>query len=146
MRKSFVAFFIASSGCALLILDQVIKMFFMTSPYGVERFWIFGPASLNVFLPFGIPFPGSFFWILVIVLLLMCVVWLVLSPSVYERMILFCVVVAGTSNVFDRIRWGGVVDYIHIGNISVINGADIVITVGVIILLIMHLYSRENLN
>src|SRR3989344_4919431 len=137
MRKSFVVFFSVSIGCALLIVDQVIKIFFMASPYGVERFWIFGPVSLNIFLSFGVPISHTVFWICAMILWFLCWIWFAFMKNRHERIILFFIIIAGASNLFDRIRWGGVVDYIHIAGISVINMADIVI-VGAVIVIVMQ--------
>ncbi len=143
MRKPFVVFFSVSIGCALLIVDQVIKIFFMASPYGVERFWIFGPVSMNTFLPFGIPLSHTVFWICALVLWLLCWIWFIAAHHTHERIILFFIIIAGASNLFDRIRWGGVVDYIHIAGISVINMADIVIVGAVIALVIQRLKNKK---
>ncbi|HAZ16722.1 MAG: hypothetical protein A3H59_03915 [Candidatus Jacksonbacteria bacterium RIFCSPLOWO2_02_FULL_43_9] len=143
MRKSFISIVIVSSAGALLVLDQVIKLAYMTSPIFAERFWIFGPASLNMFLPFGIPFSDVAFWILAVVVWVICWIWFFLADRQYERVILFFILFAGASNLYDRVRWGGVVDYIHIAGISVVNMADIIIVGAVIALIMQRLKSKK---
>ncbi len=46
----------------------------------------------------------------------------------------FGLVLAGAaSNLFDRFRWGGVVDYFHVGTLPVFNAADLAIVSGIVL-------------
>lgn len=51
--------------------------------------------------------------------------------SMWPRIAVFCVLLGAASNVFDRIFYGGVIDWIPVGGI-VVNGADVLIASGAI--------------
>lgn len=45
---------------------------------------------------------------------------------------LVIILIGATGNLLDRALYGGVIDYIHIGNLISLNGADIIIMTGLI--------------
>ena len=74
------------------------------------------------------------------------------KSSNYERMPLAFIIGGALGNLFDRIRFGAVADFIqwHIGNLwtfpAIFNVADMFITFGVCLYIINYLINRHNLN
>jgi len=107
----------------LILLDQIckflIKAYFPTlvvlnekGVFGILPWW---------FLIFGI------FGIL----------WLAIKRSWFFQNWGFLLIVAGgVSNIIDRVFYGGVVDFINIGQLPVFNLADVMISLGVIFIII----------
>jgi len=53
----------------------------------------------------------------------------------YYNFLIFVILFAGLSNLFDRVLYNGVVDFIKIGNFPVFNFADVFISLGVVMLI-----------
>ena len=87
---------------------------------------------MNVIVNSGIIWP---IWLIVLLLLLMIRVF---GWSLGTVLIL----AGGISNLIDRVRFGGVIDYITIGWWPSFNLADCFILAGVIILLYSRWYER----
>ena len=119
---------------------------------------------LDFYLIFNTGIAFSFFdeggelgrWILVFLVLLVCLylVNVLISEELrkYETLALLMILSGGLGNLFDRVVWGLVIDFIHFyyENYSfyIFNLADTFITIGVIIyildLLAMKLVSNAN--
>ena len=121
--KKFLYFFIALS---LLVVDQSIKNFFIRSPQLSEGVFI------NQKFAWNLPIPNSVIIVLMIVVILFLIFLLIKKFQLY-----ICIILAGAlSNLIDRIIYGGVVDYIHTPFGGVINLADIMISLGVILIIL----------
>jgi lipoprotein signal peptidase len=108
----------------LFIIDKIIKVFIINSG---------GLIFVNNGMLFGIIIEPVFFLSILIVISLLVLNYyhneLFRSPSI--KIIVFGAVL----NITDRLIWGGVVDYINIFRIFIINPADVIIMVGILYLI-----------
>lgn len=95
---------------------------------------------LNQAAVFGLPVPtwALYIFTAIILLLLSVVSLLWLQQRAFVQLYFLCLIMlGGLSNLLDRWRWGGVIDYIAFGNVSVFNLADVYIVGSAIILFIL---------
>lgn len=134
----------------LFVLDRLTKYFFQLRG---EETWNLIPSFLsfeftqNFGMVFGVPAPR---WATVSigVVLFVCLLYFVQREirrgQLGSAVAAACICVGAVSNIIDRIRFGYVIDWIHVHNWSVFNLADSYITVGAIALLIQyHVYERR---
>jgi signal peptidase II len=111
----------------LMLADKAVKGFLL------ER----GLAAVNPGAAFGIGIPGWLFVLLQIILVIGIIVLFIRSPKF--RIIMAILLAGALGNLSDRLIWGGVVDYIRIGNFPVFNLSDLMITSALIFLVISQL-------
>ena len=106
-------------------IDQILKYIFVNTPQLQERVFV------NSNFAWGIPISNF------ITIALMAVVIIILLFFVFKtrQSALWIIIFGAFSNLFDRIYYNGVIDYIHTIFGSVINIADIMISVGVILII-----------
>ena len=134
----------------LFVVDRVLKFYFLKNPslsFGGD--FIFGLLNFqlekNSGVAFGILINQSLLLVLVAVIIL--ILFWILSKA-YRVQDLFTVfsltlIITGAfSNLFDRLRYDFVVDYINIPFFTVFNLADIMITAGVCLLLLKIIKKR----
>lgn len=152
VRRNFF-FFNAVFALAAFAVDQLVKWFVLTSPKplvsGDVLFLHYSVSpSVNQVFAFSIPAPT---WAIYAVVLPIFAVVLFLWRRVIKdgRMYSFAIamVIAGAlGNLIDRLRLGGVVDYIEIvlGNVtwSSFNLADALIVVGAVAWMYAHSQKR----
>ncbi len=115
------------------LLDQIFKLAF----------------SRNYYLAFSLPFnPG---WaviliIIIIVALLYYFIRLLYSNSFIKAGILFFIIFGATSNLYDRLKYGFVIDYLDLKYFTVFNLADIMIVMGVAGLFYLTLNKKDDRN
>ena len=110
---------------ALLFLDQLLKYFTLE----------FGSATINPGVAFGF---GSSGLLLVGVILLVALFW----SNTRLRLPLVVICLASLSNIVDRMRVGGVIDYIPLGPVQ-INLADSIIVCIVATVLYYMITKKE---
>lgn len=119
------------------ILDRTLKILALTlwsSPYFFMRWFGWNPF-LNPGVAFGIALPN---WLILsltfpIILLFIFLFFHQCLPFSTKQAI-FLILLGGISNFFDRWHYTHTIDYLQIGT-AVINFADILIVVGVMLLL-----------
>ncbi len=120
---------ILTSFFSVILLDQAVKHFVrQTYPQEVvlnhQGTWGILPAWISIV---GLGFLILYVW------------------NTYRySLILWIIIAAGVSNLFDRVLYGGVIDYIRIGQFPVFNLADAVITTSILILLV-HIFRGNHL-
>lgn len=138
-RRKLLLWFVIATIC--VVADRLLKSYAISvwSRSPLELGFGFGfTFLLNPGIAFSIPFGGTLLLAVTgAVLTLFC--WL-LWRAVQTRNIgtaLACLtVLAGAgSNIADRFLYGGVIDYVSLGSLSVINLADLLVLSGVLLLL-----------
>ena len=122
-------------------LDRLLKAYALAD---LERVWnLLGKIlkfnfQANYNIAFSLPLAG--FW-------LTAVIWLVVLPLIYclvcawkggrpnAAICLFAVIMGAASNLFDRLKYGYVIDYLDLKYFTVFNLADAMIVAGVVLLL-----------
>lgn len=128
----------------LFCIDRILKYFALTifksqSFLFYEKFYngLGFVSSINNAIAFSIPIPRNIIFILVCVLLLYVFYILYLQYVKYQNPLLifsFSMILYGAvSNAYDRIVYGGVVDYVQVFVWPVFNIADVLITVGAVL-------------
>ena len=134
-----------------LIADQVIKYFAQKTPQFVNGVFVFkGSFGLKLFLnerfAWGLPASNGLtlaFMLMALALLL----WMLARSRQRMRLAPLLLVMAGAvSNIFDRIAYGGVVDYIVVPWGGIVNVADAMIFVGMMLLLCERILFRKQLT
>lgn len=107
---------------AIILIDKVIKVFVLAS--GI-------PFQINNGLAFGVGASENPFLLLFPVVFVVLVFYMAMK---YGRSYsAFFIILAGAlANLSDRFIWGGVMDYIQIGELPVFNLADLIIFFGTI--------------
>jgi signal peptidase II len=141
--------------CALLVgitvaLDRLTKLLFMRLP-DPEPFWFSRVLTLthhkNTGLIADFPLPQAAILTLTVAILLLVVIGLrrALHKNDLQRSLALSLVVAGAvGNLWDRIAWGFVFDWILLFETSIINLADITITLGIAWYLLAPTKNAEN--
>lgn len=121
----------------LVVFDQFLKYFFFSQ----DNF------TLNRGIAFGL-FEG-----VEIILILVCLSSLVIffyiknkQLTKIDRLALFTLIAGASSNLLDRLVYGGVIDYIEIGKLLSFNLADVMIISGGLIFLLNTLYKDVEIN
>lgn len=117
----------------ILIIDKLIKFLLFESPLIYIK---------NTGLIFGLEFDSVF--IIFITLLLFSILYVLVKRVKFLELEIKLIILGCIMNLSDRIIWGGVIDYINILNILVINLADVIIMLGIIKILIKTYLSEKN--
>lgn len=134
-------------GCIalLFIADIIIKNFFIKNP-SFSRDFLFFNFSLtkNKGIAFGIPFNPIILNVLTILFIALILFFILFKGKKSEiKILLFLILLAAISNFIDRIFYGAVIDYIFVQYFAVLNIADIMLTLGFILLILFCLFAIE---
>lgn len=145
--------FLVSSVIGLLglLFDHYTKVFFVTHP---DQQFILIPNILhlalyiNTDMALSLPLiPVFFYSIFLVVSIVLCITlfkaWF--KKSLIEYTVALWIIVGAGSNFFDRVIYGGVIDFIAIPFWSVFNFADIYIVIAILVWLIYSLRQHKNL-
>jgi len=132
MKKYWVATLL---GLLLFLIDRTIKYLISQAPSA--GFFITKQLGLNYYLnpglAFGLPLPNVMNIVLTSAVLLLLIVWLK-RKLLFQLWPLILIYIGAISNLIDRIRFGGVIDYLIIPIWPVFNLADCYIVLGIILL------------
>lgn len=133
---------IYSAAIFFIGLDRFLKVFAFTNQ--VNEVNLLGEIlkfsyKANYYIAFSLPFYG--YWLnLTIALIIACLIFFMVKKWRYGERAqasgLLAVILGASSNLFDRLRYGYVIDYLDLKYFTVFNLADVAITVGVILLLL----------
>lgn len=137
---------------ASFLADRLLKFIFMKKIPSGEFFVFLDLIRLklaqNSGIAFGLPLP----WPLIIALyaiIIFILFWLLTdswSRRNYPKIFAWQLVLGGAfSNLFDRLRFGQVIDYIDVKYYSVFNLADVMIIGGIILLLALDILRDKKL-
>ena len=143
----------------IFLIDRVSKLFIINSPETYEQYGISVTSFLNFNLIWneGIAF-GLFsfdeklyynFLTIFICLITVVIIWLMFGSSGFEKLSYIMIIGGSLGNIFDRIFYSAVPDFIdiHINNFHwfIFNVADIFITLGVILLIFLEIFSKKKI-
>ena len=98
--------------------------------------------SKNFNIAFSLPLSGSFLSISITLLIIILIIFLLyLIKKRYSIIIilsLFTLILGATSNALDRLVYGYVIDYLDVFNFTILNIADILISLGAMVLIITN--------
>ena len=157
LKKHLVDFFII---IFIFLIDRISKLMIIGSPETYEQYGI----SITPFLNFnliwneGIAFgllsfdEKSYYNILTIFIILVttAIIWLMFKSKGFERFSFIMIIGGSLGNIFDRILYSAVPDFIdiHINNFHwfIFNVADIFITLGIIFLICIEIFKNKKIK
>lgn len=92
----------------------------------------------NYYIAFSLPLAGFWLNAAILAVILLLVYYLIASWRQGKRMVTLCwlaVILGAASNLYDRLKYGYVIDYLDLKYFTVFNLADVMIVVGVILLI-----------
>lgn len=93
----------------------------------------------NFYIAFSLPLYGAWLNAVILIIILSLIYYIIRSWRAGSRgaaLCLFAVVLGASSNLFDRLKYGYVVDYLDLKYFTVFNLADIMIVAGITGLLV----------
>ena len=144
----------------IFLIDRISKLLIIGSPETYEQYGI----SITPFLNFnliwneGIAFgllsfdEKSYYNILTIFIILVttAIIWLMFKSKGFERFSFIMIIGGSLGNIFDRILYSAVPDFIdiHINNFHwfIFNVADIFITLGIIFLICIEIFKNKKIK
>lgn len=126
-----------------VVLDRLLKVLALTS--SERQFNLLGEIlkfnyKANYYIAFSLPLAGRMLVILLILIILILISLAIFSlfKRQYDKLALLSLIILGAgSNLFDRLKYGYVIDYFDLKYFTVFNLADAMIVVGVILLAIV---------
>lgn len=124
---------------AFLVLDQLSKL--MAQMWLNEPLWLFPDVGFllgyNEGIAFSLPLTGMWSILVVLVVIGILAVWYHNIVKSFLMDLSFAMIFAGAiGNLIDRLRFGAVVDFLHVYSWPIFNVADSLITVGFVLLLV----------
>jgi lipoprotein signal peptidase len=65
-----------------------------------------------------------------IILLIYLFVWLIKNGKFYESLLILIIIFGSANNLFDRVKYGFVVDYLYLNRMFIFNLSDVLIVLG----------------
>mgnify|MGYP000377305740 CR=1 FL=1 len=125
----------------IIVLEQ--------APIYDENLAKIGPASPGEIIMMIIP--GKLYYnflTIFICLITVVIIWLMFRSSGFEKLSYMMIIGGSLGNIFDRIFYSAVPDFIdiHINNFHwfIFNVADIFITIGIIFLISFEIFGKKN--
>ena len=154
LKKKVIIFYIAA---IIFIIDRLSKYYILELSKSVENLDIPITSFLNFNLilnkgiAFGLlSFDENFYYniiTLIIIAITVLIFVMAIKTNGIERYSFSMVFGGSLGNIFDRLYYSAVVDFIdiHINNIHwfIFNFADIFITIGVILLIVSEMYKKK---
>lgn len=145
MRRLILAFTLAAF---ITVIDRASKLFFLSNP--AETFgsdFLFGIVSfhlaLNPGVAFGLPLP-RIVTLFVSAVVIIAMVFYTMRARVFVVTLASIFILCGAaSNFFDRVLYHAVVDYIDIQWFTVFNLADVMISVGALVIIVYEVIKKE---
>ena len=155
-KKKIIIFYISS---IIFILDRISKYFILELSGSDDNFDIPVTSFLNLNLiwnsgiAFGLfSFNDQFYYnivTLIIIIITLIILFLAIKSNGVEKVCFSMILGGSLGNIFDRLYYSAVVDFIdiHINNIHwfIFNIADIFISLGVIILIMLEFRIRKKI-
>jgi len=157
LKKHLVDFSIIIS---IFSIDRASKLLIIGSPETYEQYGISITSFLNFNLiwnegiAFGLfSFDDKLYYNLLtffIILVTLIIFWLMLKSKGFERFSFIMIIGGSLGNIFDRVFYSAVPDFIdiHINNFHwfIFNVADIFITLGIIFLIYIEIFNNKKIK
>lgn len=128
-------FFIADRYLKNLALSQITE----TKTTLINNIFFFNFVP-NYYMAFSLPFGGRLLIILIGLIIITILIFLIhLIKKSKKRLIIigaFLILLGAISNIYDRLTFGYVIDYLYLKHFTVFNLADVSISFGAILVLI----------
>lgn len=124
LDRFFKIFALANQGSELSLLGDILKFNY----------------KANYYIAFSLPLAGRWLSVLIaLITLFLMVLWLRgLFKRQYAKLAPLTLIILGAAgNLFDRLKYGYVIDYLDLKYFTVFNLADAMIVVGVILLIVV---------
>lgn len=135
----------------LLVIDRLCKTIARLNldeqPVDFNN-WLSFELFINKNIAMGIPLMGNALKLIILLLILFLIIFGVKKNRANKKLsgtILITTGLYALSNLLDRFLYLGVIDYINIKNITVLNIADIMISVNILLLFFL-LFNKQNIN
>ncbi|MFH1232407.1 MAG: signal peptidase II [Patescibacteria group bacterium] len=131
--------------CAIFFvgLDRFLKVFaFNSSDYKLNLIGEILKFNYkeNYYIAFSLPLSGSFLIVLIVLIILGLIFFYLycINRKRYNNLIPLALIILGaSSNLYDRVRYGFVIDYLDLKYFTVFNLSDAMIVIGMLLLLII---------
>ncbi len=144
----------------IFLIDRVSKLVIISSPETYEQYGMSVTSFLNFNLiwnegiAFGLfSFDEKFYYNLLtifICLITLVIIWLMLKSKGFERFSFIMIIGGSLGNIFDRVFYSAVPDFIdiHVKNFHwfIFNVADIFITLGIIFLICIEIFNNKKVK
>ena len=144
----------------IFLIDRVSKLLIINSPETYEQYGISVTSFLNFNLiwnegiAFGLfSFDEKLYYNLLTIFILLVttvIIWLMSRSKGFEKYSFIMIIGGSFGNIFDRIFYSAVPDFIdiHINNFHwfIFNVADIFITLGIICLISIEIFSKKKIE
>jgi len=141
----------------IFFLDRISKIYVMHISQNNFGYELYSSKYLNIFpiwnrgISFGLlSFEEKNIYNLLSILILTIIIFLIVMTVKSNGLKRFCflIIVGGAfGNLYDRIKFNGVIDFIdfHVGNFHwfIFNVSDIFITLGIIGMILMEIFSKN---
>jgi signal peptidase II len=143
-------FFIVDRGLKMFAQHQGPESYFKI----IKNIFLFR-FTPNPYISFSIPFSGILLNIIIILIILGLILYVFylilnkkyshLNPQERKITVIFLtiIIIGAISNILDRLLFGYVIDYLELKHFTVFNIADIMISVGTIIIIIKNLNQKK---
>mgnify|MGYP001353743550 CR=1 FL=1 len=144
----------------IFLIDRVSKLLIISYPETYEQYGISITSFLNFNLiwnegiAFGLfSFDEELYYNLLtifIILVTILIIWLMLKSKGFERFSFIMIIGGSSGNIFDRVFYSAVPDFIdiHVNNFHwfIFNVADIFITLGIIFLIYIEIFNNKKVK
>ncbi len=136
-----------TSAVCLLIIDRLLKSYALLSEttHNLIGNWFNFALSKNTGIAFSITFGFDLLW-LVTPIILALLVWFISAlrrRDRFEASMIFIILLGAGSNLFDRLRYGAIIDYFDLAHFSIFNLADFLIVGGALLILTRELLIKR---
>ena len=143
----------------IFIIDRISKNLIINSAEAFGELDLFVTSFLNFNLiwndgiAFGLfSFDQKIYYnslTIIIILVTLIILWMIIKTRDFEKLSFMIIFGGSTGNVFDRLYYSAVPDFIdiHFNNFHwfIFNVADIFITLGVILLIYLEIFSKKKI-
>ncbi len=153
-QKQFISIAIIFVIAIFFLIDRYLKFIaftkYQTSSRPLLGDWISFSFAKNYFISFSLPLPVNLiiaFSLLALAVIILIIVSLIKKNKRLVSVIawLMLIFMGAISNLIDRFSFGYVIDYLKIFKFSILNLADIMISLGTI-LTIIYFYRHSSTN
>lgn len=138
------------TAAVFFIIDRLFKIFFTgiwrRADFNVLGDWLKLQLSYNSGIAFSLPVNSLLIISAtgLIAVFLSYFAWRDLAQKKFTAFFALILIIFGAySNLFDRLKFGAVVDYIYLKHFTVFNLADAMITIGAVILIIVQMKKNK---
>ncbi len=130
-------------------LDRLLKVFAFKNAF--KEFNLFGEIlkfnyENNYNIAFSLPLSGDILIVVIFIILIILIFFTLrfIKMQEYNKGTgLFLIILGASSNLYDRIKYGFVIDYLDLKYFTVFNLADIMIVVGIIFFLLISINEKS---